>query len=400
MITELDTPVANGSATVLPQDTEQLTLDLRQIDEQGIFVAVEASGFHSLEKQLDWRSLGVQLPKTAVIAVRAPRAGLLPEEHRKALRRPMQQAYEIVKKYGHRFAMTEALWGGSFRWVPWTAFETFEEEFAAEQARLGAAKLAVLEEYDDIRTQLTDDFVLLAQDAARKFRAQGVQLDSNFIASVVEAFERDVPTKDYLAERLYIRRRIAAIQLGSDMLAERRKQLEEMERMSAVQREAHVARAIEQARLGAEQRRLDDAEAAHRRELAREEEIKRKMDNLRWEAAKEMLGETLSPLQEGARQLQAELNRIAREMAGSLKKNGYLHASTKRRATEMADWFRAMNWQNDLEMQTLVEKLESLAANGGPDVTANFSLAVNQLMAATADAARRAEPNRMAALEL
>ena len=63
------------------------------------------------------------------------------------------------------------LGSSEYRWIPYTAFEAFEKEFAAALENLARAKAAVIENYDEILETLRGTFRQLATDSAERLAA-------------------------------------------------------------------------------------------------------------------------------------------------------------------------------------------------------------------------------------
>jgi len=88
---------------------EQLPFDLSALEDEGLFLNVDAQGFGLLDRRLDWQALGLSLPEQTDIAFRPPRCGLLPDRYRLPLVRPAARAHAALEKYSYRFRLTETL---------------------------------------------------------------------------------------------------------------------------------------------------------------------------------------------------------------------------------------------------------------------------------------------------
>lgn len=73
------------------EEVESLPFDLSTLESEGIFMNIDCRGFGSLVRQLEWKTLGVQLPENAAVRVSPPRAGLLPDIYRNRLMRGAAQ---------------------------------------------------------------------------------------------------------------------------------------------------------------------------------------------------------------------------------------------------------------------------------------------------------------------
>jgi len=394
-------------------EIERLPFDLSALEDEGAFVNVDASNFGLLDRRLDWRSLGVTLPKAGDLAFRPPRCGLVPDRYRLPLLRPASRAHVALQRYSYHFRLVETVFESpSYRWVPWRAWPRFEQEFSAAQARLRSAQTIYERDFDTIRDTVVATFRQLAADSVRRLNATGHVVAPDFEDAVVEEVLEVLPTPEVLWQKLMLRYRVGVMLLGSEMLAEQYRAAQERRDIEAIEAERRLGerdaeakeRAIQE-RLWAEQERIRGERRADQEELRREAEVKERLRQLKLDAAKERLQDILSPLQDGAQQLHAAVFDAATAIRASLQKHNALRGSSARKARELSRWFRAMNWAGDDELETLVHELEQLATtppskkrkrNPGP-----IDRVLSDIISLTYENARAvAEPSRMAALEL
>src|SRR5499426_67483 len=137
------------------EEIERLPFDLSVIENEGVFINVDATGFGILDRRLDWQALGVELPEDTDVAFRPPRCGLLPNRYRRPLLAPVSQAHSALHKYSYQFRLTETLFESpAYRWVPWQAFTEFESVFNNACNNLRKAKQKVLDAYNEIRDEV------------------------------------------------------------------------------------------------------------------------------------------------------------------------------------------------------------------------------------------------------
>lgn len=399
-------------AGIAPAEVEQLPFDLSALEDEGVFLNVDARGFGLLDRRLDWQALGISLPHGSDLAFRPPRCGLLPDRFRLPLLRPAARAHRALHTYSFRFRLTETLFETpAYRYVPWRAFGAFEQEFQAAQTALDEAKMAVLDQYEAVREEVIEGFLALAADSARRLEATGQAIPEDFSEAVVQGVLAAIPSPGDLQEKLVLRYRVGMILLGSELLAEQRKASEERRRLEEAEADLRLEQRRQQSRerliqeeLWAEQERLRRQLQAEEDERRREAEVKERLRRLKLDAARERLQEAMSPLEEGAKQLHAAVYESAAAMRASLQKHHYLHGASAKRARELARWFKFMNWQSDQQLETLIAELEQLASqptgkrkrDPGP---------LDQVLGdiidlCYADARVLAEPHRMGALEL
>lgn len=394
------------------QEIERLPFDLSALDEDGIFVNVDASGFGILDRRIDWQSIGVTLPRDTDVAFRPPRCGVLPSRYRRPLITPASQAHQALHKYSYQFRLTETIFETpAYRWVPWRAFAEFEAAFNEAVTNLDEAKRAVLSDYDKIREEVLDTFTRLATDSAQRLLATGVVVPPDFRERLTTNVLDALPGEHDLRERLVLRYQVGVILLGSEMLSEQRLALEERQRIERAEAERSLAQREDQVRAEIVQQDLWTARessrqrlTAEREELAREAAVKERLRNLKLEAAREKLQETLSPLQEGAQQLRAQVYESAQAMHAALVKHGYLPGATMKRARNMAKWFRVMNFSSDEALSNLIKELERLASGGKKKRVAgggNVKQVLDDIIELCyTDAEATSAPNRLSALEL
>ena len=401
--------VKTGIATT---DVEQLPFDLSVLSEEGIFLNVDARGFGILDRQLDWQTLGITLPRGGQVAFRPPRCGLLPDRCRLPLLRPAARAHAALHKYSYTFRLTETVFETpAYRWLPWRAFTAFEQEFEAAQATLDATKAEVLEQYDAVREEVLQTFLQLAVDSARRLQATGHITPEGFQDAVVRGVLEAMPTPDDLREKLTLRYRVGVVWLGSEMLAEQRQAAEERGRLAQAEAERRLEERRQAARerlvqteFWAEEERIRRQLAAEEEERRREAEVKERLRTLKLEAARERLQEALSPLEEGARQLHGAVYQAAMAIRASLEKHRYLPGGSVKRIRELSRWFALMNWQSDEGLAELIAELERLAerpASKRKRDTGSLNQVLGDIIELCyADAQTVTEPSRMAALEL
>jgi len=394
-------------------EIERLPFDLSALEADGIFCNVDARNFGLLDRRLDWRALGISLPRTGDLAFRPPRCGLVPDRYRLPLLRPAARVHSALHKFSYQFRLVETVFETSeYRWIPWRAWSEFEHEFDAAQARLRGALQAYETNFESIRQTVLETFEQLGTDSARRLEATGHPVPPDFVDAVVHEVLATLPTPALLWECLSLRYRVGVMQLGSEMLGEQRKAAEERRLLDVIEAEHRLEQRRQQAEehvvqqnLWVEQERIRLQLRAEAEERKREAAVKERLRQLKLEAARERLHDVLSPLEEGAAQLHAAVFEAANALRDSLQKHQALRGSSARKARDLARWFRAMNWQGEAQLEALVLDLEQLASaptskkrkrDPGP-----LNQVLGDIIALTyADASALAEPSRMAALEI
>ena len=342
------------------EEVESLPFDLSTLESEGIFINIDCRGFGSLVRQLEWKTLGVQLPENAAVRVSPPRAGLLPDVYRNRLMRGAAQAHNALSKFGFRFTLCETVWGTSeYKWIPWTAFESFEKAYLQACETLAAAKSEVLSKYDEILNVLQDSFYQLARDSADRFEATSDEpFDrEEFVNAVAAQAIGMVPTREMIRDGLVITMKPKVIILGSEMIAER-----------------NLAKSLtlETTRINSEQTKIDLEIDTKRRieeikvdevtaETRREREVKERIREMKIEAAQREAEEAISPIKEGFAQINANIFESASEMAERMRDAKFVSGSLAKRARQMCEWYQLMNFTGDTSLEKVLEQLQAAA---------------------------------------
>lgn len=392
---------AAGELAVGAAEVESLPFDLSTLENEGIFMNIDCRGFGSLIRQLEWKTLGVKLPEDAAVRVSPPRAGLLPDLYRNKLMRGASQAHNALTRYSFRFTLCETVWGTSeYKWIPWTAFEQFEQAYFHACETLSKAKAEVLEKYDEILGILQDSFYTLARDSADRFDATSDEpFDrEEFINAVAEQAIGMVPTREMIRDGLVITMKPKVIVLGSEMVAERnlaRTLALETAKVDAerttLELEVDTKRRIEQMKVN---------EAAE--ETSREREVKERIRNIKIETARREAEEAVSPVKEGFAQIAAKIFEAATEMSERMKDAKFVPGSLAKRARQMCEWYSLMNFTGDTSLEDVLSKLEGAAGREVKQRSPEeMRTALNDLLRLTSVQSKKLlDEDRLSALEL
>lgn len=383
-------------------EVETMPFDLTALEQAGIFLNIDATGFSVLSRQLDWQSLGIELPADKAVYLSPPRTGLLPDNYRKPLLRAASQAHNALCRYSFRFALCETVLGSSeYRWIPYTAFEAFEKEFAAACETLARAKASVIENYDEILETLRETFRRLATDSADRLAAtvKDEPFDRDeFIQRTVARALAMIPTPAAIRDGMRIQMRPKVILLGSEMRAEQA-HVAKLELETQETRKAQTEIALEiQTNKEIAEIKVKSAE----RDEKREQELKERIRQIKIEAVKREVEAGLSPIKEGLDQLNSTIYEAAKEMAEKLNEAKFVPGGTAKKAREMYRWFKLMNFTGDQEVETVLAELNKIASRDAKTRTAaEMKVAVDQVILATSKRARKLlKTEQLDALEL
>ncbi len=383
-------------------EVETMPFDLSALEQAGIFLNINATGFSVLSRQLDWQSLGIELPKEQTVHLSPPRTGLLPDDYRKPLQRAASRAHNALDRYSFRFALCETVLGSSeYRWIPFTAYEAFEKEFAAALENLARAKVVVIENYEEILETLRGTFRQLATDSADRLAAtvkeEPFDRDEFINRTVVRAMDM-VPSLAAIRDGMRIEMRPKVILLGSEMRAEQVKSAKlQLETEQSQKAQTEIAIEIQHQKDIAEIK----VKTAYEDEK-REQELKERIRQIKIEAVKKEMEATVSPLKEGLDQLNSTIYEAAKEMAERLNDSKFVAGGTAKKAREMYRWFKLMNFTGDAEVETVLAELNKIASTEAKTRTAaEMKEAVDAVIIATSKRARKLlKTEQLDALEL
>lgn len=382
-------------------EVETMPFDLSQLETEGIFLNVDCRGFSTLERQIEWKSLGVELPAQGAIKLSPPRVGLLPDSFRRKLMRAASRAHHALNKFSFRFTLCETIWGTSeYKWIPWNAFENFEAEYKRALETLAAAKAEVLANYDEILLTLRKSFADLAEDSAKRLDAT-LEIPVNkeeFVETVVAYAIGMIPTREMIRDGLTISMKPKVIVLGSEMLAEQQQAKSLNLETAKIEAEHRSVRLELDTKTRIEQLKIHDFE----QERQREREVKERIRQMKIEAAKDAANEAVSPIKEGLDQITAKIFEAAQEMATKLTGADFVPGALAKRARQMCEWYRLMNFTNDTSLEDVLQRLET-AAGADAKVRSRVEMqsALSDVLRATSLQSKRLlDEDRLSALEI
>jgi len=403
ILARLESRKENASVAlgISANEVETIPFDLSSLESEGIFMNIDCRGFGALVRRLDWKTLGVKLPEHAAVRVSPPRAGLLPDVYRHKLMRGASQAHNALAKYSFRFTLCETLWGtNEYKWIPWSAFEPFERDYMRACETLAAAKAEVLEKYDEILALLGDSFRELAGDSANRFEATVSEPFEKlaFIETVVAQALSMVPTPEMIRDGLVITMKPKVIILGSEMIAEQnlKRQLSLEAAKTDAERQAVALELDSKRRI--EQTKVEDFE----NERQREREVKKRIREMKIEAARREAEDAVSPIKEGLAQISAKICEAANEMAERLREADFVPGPLAKRARQMCEWYSLMNFTGDTSLDDVLAKLNTAAGRDAQTRTPEEMRKAlgDVLRATTVHSKRLLDEDRLSALEI
>jgi len=265
---------------------------------------------------------------------------------------------------------------------------------------LSAAKAEVLANYDEILLTLRKSFAELAEDSAKRLDATlKIPLDrEEFIANVVAHALCMIPTREVIRDGLTITMKPKVIVLGSEMLAEQQAAKALNLENSRIEAAHNRVRLELDTKTRIEQLKIHDFEL----EKQREREVKERIRQMKIEAARDAAQDAISPIKEGLDQITAKIFEAAQAMANKLQAADFVPGALAKRARQMCEWYRLMNFTRDTSLEEVLERLQSAAgADAKVRSKAEMQVALNDVLRSTSLQSKRLlDDDRLSALEI
>jgi hypothetical protein len=389
--------------------------------ELGVLVDIDICGLSLLSILVSWAELGVPTGDVRRKRLRRGRKDLFPE-HAKKFRSLETRFRASLEK--HSFILEGFR---PYRWVPFTAYESWKEAWGQLQAEWKAVLDDLLDHYDEmvqeeaavaaqIATEAWD--ALVARYKARHSdkeepvivigeREFSEQVPAEFVRYVQRRALDQLPTQEALRNGLYVDYRTALVLDGADLEAERLRQ----EQLKTAWQQEQIKQAQARAEQQAIQQQMWAEERKTRLDVEAHEKKLQAMHKAEMEHARQQLQGIVSPFKETFDQLRAQMYADTSEIAASIQKHGYLHGKVAERARNLFDTFSLLNAHGDSELEAALKELRQ-SLNKRPaeeDQKATYDLAAIQTQlraiedmtheAARQVAERAAAPTRARALE-
>ena len=334
---------------------ELVRLELDILLERGTLVDLDVHGVSMFTTRATWKELGV--PESAVRRARFTRGGkgLLPRGYIRAFKSLEARARQCLDR--HSFVVEGF---HPFRWIPFTSYAKWRGMHGKIVQEWDELKEKLLEGYDEQLIPLLEgDFTQIGEEAWMSLGRHGQERDDMgqeaFVAGIVAAARRRMPTKEEIRSRLRIDYRTAA--LVSPTLVER-----ELAHRDQIREEREIARQqarLETARVEAERVEEEARRQAALEEARQQERLLREMREAELAHYRRQLAEMTSPIAGVFAQLRDQMLSDARAVLETMRRNkGQLIGPAVRRARGMVETFQVLNATGDQELQELLNQME------------------------------------------
>lgn len=365
---------ASARLGVAPDHIRGVQFELDILRRQGILVDLNISGVGMFTRQATWMELGIPEEDARRARLTRGQKFLIPEEQVKRLRSVESQMRQVLERWSHRVTGFYP-----YRWIPYTAYDKFREEWQELVMRFDNVKWDILEAYDYNLDLLVEDFHQVAASAWQSIRSNHqvpngaaliVTLDGviypdvdAFTDAIVQRALARMPSRERIEAELHADYTTALVygeqDVAADMLAANRVtyQIEqERAKADAARQDAYL------------QQHLVETQYQHKETLLRlaEEEKRLKIQGMlqaEAEHARQQLQRAASPFEEIFTALRRQMADDCQAMLESIQKNGYVRGKIAEKGRGLLELYQLMAAHDDFELR---DRLITLKAAIGP----------------------------------
>ncbi len=352
-----------------------IQLDLQRLRELGTLVDIDIHGTSMFTGRATYAELGIPKNDLRRTRLKAGSKDLIPKLYIGRLRSLEVRFRQSLEKHSYPIGAF-----GSYRWVPYTAYHKWREEWDALQVEWAELKQEILDHYDEFVDRLADDFRAIAGEAWAALRARSpnaviVLPDAafepdeydEFVDYIVARAIAKLPSREAIEAGLYVDYRTALVlgqaDIEADALArERLRQEREREAMELRAEQEHQALELRQKQMA-----IWEKEQEARLRIAAEEAKLRAMHEAELEHARQQMREMVSPFQEIFDQLRAQIHDNVMEILDSVRKLGYVHGKiSNERIPGLVELFKLLNVHGDDELEAALQELQARLSAAPP----------------------------------
>jgi len=355
-----------AAAALTGQDPDRIravSLQLDTLRKQGILVDLTIGGVGMFTRAATWLELGILDDDVRRARLSRGQKYLIPEDQVNRLRSLETRFRQLLEGYSYRITGF-----APYRWIPFTAYLAFRDEWDALVIEFDQAKTDILARYDEYVSLLASDFTQVAANAWKSIRSQGydgARIDgidyvdqAAFTAVIVSRALAKMPSREKIAESLAVDYTTALVygeqDLAADQLAAERTQHQielERDQRYAQRQEAYLQASILQ-RQAQHQVEMQDLE---REQKLVQLEAMRKAEA---EHARQRLAQMASPFDEIFTTLRRQIAADVQSMLESIRKNGYVRGKIAEKGRGLLAFFDLMAAHDDHELRGKLQQLQ------------------------------------------
>ena len=326
--------------------------ELSTLRKEGFFIEVNFRGSSLFTRSINWAELGIQGDEEDL---RKNRMRTGSKYVINPARAEKVKSIETRLRQMHKNMTVDI--AGHGRWLPWSRYEKFKEEWDRLTAELEEVKAEIVANLDNDRDKLAQEFTEIAHTAWKQITGQGYEW---YILNH-KVYDRDDFTDMVVAAA--VASMPAAVRIEEDLQADYIPTILEGEEDIAA--DAARAAGIRDAILAQEmQGRILEEEHSQqiRRHQIENMEREAKIEAFRqaeMEHLREVWKKEKSPLEQVFMHLRNEAGQAAEEILASIKKNGFVRGKVAQRAAGLLEWYQLMSITDDYKLQAKLAALKN-----------------------------------------
>lgn len=335
------------AATKLGLEVSQVhirRLEIAQMRDAGLLIDLDVHGISMFSTRVSFAELGIAQNDARCKRMRAGRKDLFPRISKK-MQSLEVRARQNLKKNSHVVPVF-----GQYRWMPWTAYESFRDSHDAIVAEIETTKQEAIDTWDEVYEENREFFANVAENAWTAMVAQYAPGDEVMIVTQDHAPFSSKTGHDRFIEYV-VQRALAKMPLPEEIQA----MVKIDYSTSILYGESEVA--TEEAAIATAQAAQAEANALKVKadhevwEVQHEEELLELSEKAKIEAfktaemehARQQLAEMGSPIQDALDGLRATLYDAVGGLVAGLQKNGGFRGRASDRALELYNMWQELN---------------------------------------------------------
>lgn len=336
--------------------TVQMQLDI--LRKQGILIDLNITGTGMFTKSASFDEVGIARDSEKDARYEWIKPGtkfVIPEAPVKKLKSVESRMRQLLEK------RTRKVTGFyPYRWLPFTAYETWKEEWTKAVSDFYQVKIEIIANRDEYIDVVADEYTRVAQSAWASIKAQGYKwaiinekrmTQDDFISYIVEKAVALVPTVDEIEDKLHADY-VTALVYGQEDAAideARAAEIREGIRLNRELSQIEVSLAAEKARAEAWNIQAEQMEREAKIEAMMQAEL---------EHAREKLKTITSPFEEIFTSLRHQFAEDASAILENIRKNGFVRGKVAEKGRGLIDLFDLMCTHDDRELRAKLATLK------------------------------------------
>ena len=333
------------------QHVARHSADIRRMIELGVMIDVDFHGEAMFSGRATWAEVGVPRGDVRQERLSPGVKYYLPKSHIRKIRSLATRVRQSVDDAAFNLESFKP-----WRWMPYTGWQTFIDRWDELQVEIDATRSEIIAHRDEFIDVVAQEWATIAEEAWDAIKARRADANGDFaVITATAAFDNRAEFVDYIVGQavrrfpsvediqngFYASFRTAILLTGADIAEEEARQ--EQAKTTGLQEY--------------QQRQQMTADATHQEQVRRETLFAVRQAEL--EHQREVLAQTISPLQEVFEQFRAMMYKDIQAVSASIRKNGYLRGKVAQRARRLLETYNRLGAATgDLELKEALKILQ------------------------------------------